>query len=93
MERLCHLNEEWALSPDGVAAFRQIIYRHFQRHGRDFPWRRTDNPYQIIVSEIMLQQTQVERVARWYGPFLTAFRTWRPWLKPPFKQYSLSGKD
>jgi A/G-specific adenine glycosylase len=73
MERLCHLNEEGALSPDGEAAFRQIIYRHFQRHGRDFPWRRTDNPYQILVSEIMLQQTQVERVARWYGPFLTAF--------------------
>jgi A/G-specific adenine glycosylase len=73
MERLCHLNEEGALSPDGVVAFRQIIYRHFQRHGRDFPWRRTDDPYQILVSEIMLQQTQVERVACWYGPFLTAF--------------------
>jgi A/G-specific adenine glycosylase len=73
MERLCLLNDEGALSPEGVAAFRQIIYGHFHRHGRDFPWRRTDDPYQILVSEIMLQQTQVERVARWYDRFLSAF--------------------
>jgi A/G-specific adenine glycosylase len=38
----------------------------FDRHGRDLPWRRTRDPYAILVSEVMLQQTQVERVvARW----------------------------
>ncbi|MGH3104734.1 MAG: A/G-specific adenine glycosylase, partial [Gaiellaceae bacterium] len=38
----------------------------FQAHGRDLPWRRTSDPYAILVSEVMLQQTQVERVIpRW----------------------------
>ena len=34
----------------------------FAEHGRDLPWRRTQDPYAILVSEVMLQQTQVERV-------------------------------
>jgi A/G-specific adenine glycosylase len=34
----------------------------FREHGRDLPWRRTRDPYAILVSEVMLQQTQVERV-------------------------------
>ena len=73
MESLCHFDAAGVLSPHGVTVFREIIYGHFQRHGRDFPWRRTDDPYEILVSEIMLQQTQVDRVTRWYGRFLTAF--------------------
>ncbi len=73
MDRLCRLDAVGALSPEGVAAFRQIIYGHFEKSGRDFPWRRTHDPYEILVSEIMLQQTQVERVAQWYDRFLTAF--------------------
>jgi A/G-specific adenine glycosylase len=73
MERLCQLDAAGFLSPDGVAPFREIIYGHFQIYGRDFPWRRTDDPYEILVSEIMLQQTQADRVARWYGRFLAAF--------------------
>jgi A/G-specific adenine glycosylase len=73
MERLCQLDAAGVLSPDGVTAFREIIYGHFQRHGRDFPWRHTDDPYEILVSEIMLQQTQVDRVTRWCRRFLRAF--------------------
>jgi A/G-specific adenine glycosylase len=43
--------------------FRALILRHWRRHGRhDLPWRQTENPYHILVSEIMLQQTQVPRV-------------------------------
>jgi A/G-specific adenine glycosylase len=39
----------------------------FTQHGRDLPWRRTSDPYAILVSEVMLQQTQVERVVpRWH---------------------------
>ena len=38
----------------------------FERHGRDLPWRRTRNPYAILVSEVMAQQTQIDRVVpRW----------------------------
>jgi len=47
----------------------------FDKHGRDLPWRRTRGPYAILVSEVMLQQTQVERVVpryeRWLGRWPT----------------------
>lgn len=55
--------------------FRSIIYGYFKRYGRDLPWRRTADPYHILVSEIMLQQTQVARVAQKFPEFITAFPT------------------
>lgn len=45
----------------------------FRRHGRDLPWRKTRNPYHVLVSEVMLQQTQVSRVEGYYGRFLSEF--------------------
>jgi len=54
-------------------SFRSLVLAHFRVHGRDFPWRRTRDPYLIIVSEIMLQQTQVTRVAPKYTEFTEAF--------------------
>jgi A/G-specific adenine glycosylase len=45
----------------------------YSKQGRDLPWRRTQDPYHILVSEIMLQQTQVKRVLRFYPRFLEAF--------------------
>ena len=42
----------------------------FDRKGRDLPWRRTRDPYAILVSEVMLQQTQVERVVPRYERWL-----------------------
>jgi A/G-specific adenine glycosylase len=46
---------------------RELILAWYHVHGRDLPWRRTTDPYEILVSEIMLQQTQVERVIpRWH---------------------------
>jgi A/G-specific adenine glycosylase len=47
----------------------------FADNGRDLPWRRTRNPYQILVAEIMLQQTQVDRVMPKYAAFLELFPT------------------
>lgn len=61
------------LSPGEVEHFRGLIYRHYQSHKREMPWRRTRDPYHILVSEIMLQQTQVERVLGKYGEFLERF--------------------
>lgn len=49
-------------APDRRAAFVQRLLRWYARNGRKLPWRRTRNPYRILVSEIMLQQTQVNRV-------------------------------
>jgi A/G-specific adenine glycosylase len=48
-----------------------LLLAWFDEHGRDLPWRRTRDPYAILVSEVMLQQTQVERVVPRYGRFLS----------------------
>jgi A/G-specific adenine glycosylase len=56
-----------------VAAFRAIVRGHYAKAGRAFPWRETRDPWAILVSEIMLQQTQTERVVPKYEVFLAAF--------------------
>jgi A/G-specific adenine glycosylase len=61
------------LSPSTVHLFQKRVYAHYRIHGRDLPWRRTTNPYRILVSEVMLQQTRVERVIEKYPEFLAAF--------------------
>jgi A/G-specific adenine glycosylase len=53
--------------------FRQRLLTWYRRHGRDLPWRKTDDPYHILVSEIMLQQTQVDRVLPKYAEWLEKF--------------------
>jgi A/G-specific adenine glycosylase len=47
----------------------------YRRHGRDLPWRRTRDPYRVLVSEIMLQQTQVDRVIPKYHEWLDRYPT------------------
>ena len=42
--------------------FQTRLLKWYQEYGRDLPWRRTKDPYKILVSEVMLQQTQVDRV-------------------------------
>jgi A/G-specific adenine glycosylase len=56
-----------------VARFRRAVRGHYRRHGRDLPWRRTRDPWCILVSEVMLQQTQVSRVIGHYEAFLQRF--------------------
>jgi A/G-specific adenine glycosylase len=58
-----------------VMLFRRRLLRWFRRHGRDLPWRRTRDPYHILVSEFMLQQTQVARVEPYYHRFLETYPT------------------
>lgn len=56
--------------------FRELVWRHYRAHGRhDLPWRHTRDPYRILVSEVMLQQTQVERVIPFYKKFIKKFPT------------------
>ena len=64
-----------AQSPRDVARFRRGLLRWFRRHGRDLPWRKTRDPYHVIVSEFMLQQTQVSRVESYYQRFLELYPT------------------
>lgn len=61
------------ITPAVARRFRTIIYGYFRKYQRDFPWRHTDNPYHILISEIMLQQTQTSRVAEKYLEFIAAF--------------------
>ena len=73
--------------------FRQRLLTWYRANGRDLPWRRTDDPYHILVSEVMLQQTQVDRVLPKYHEWLQKYpsleqlagapvdevaQTWRP---------------
>ncbi len=56
--------------------FKKEIYSYYKKHGRSYlPWRQTTDVYKILVSEIMLQQTQVERVIPKYNAFLKKFPT------------------
>jgi A/G-specific adenine glycosylase len=73
--------------------FRRRLLTWYRANGRDLPWRRTDDPYHILVSEVMLQQTQVDRVLPKYHEWLEKYpsleqlagapvdevaQTWRP---------------
>jgi A/G-specific adenine glycosylase len=62
-------------APDAATRrrFRGRLLSWYHRHGRDLPWRKTDDPYHILVSEIMLQQTQVDRVLPKYGEWLAKY--------------------
>ncbi len=64
-------------APPEAGQFRRRLVRWFRRHGRDLPWRRTRDPYHIVVSEFMLQQTQVSRVEQYYLRFLAQYPTIR----------------
>lgn len=57
------------------AAFSQRLRRWYRRNARDLPWRRTRDAYEVLVSELMLQQTQVSRVVTRYAEFLERFPT------------------
>ena len=62
------------LSPQTVRSFRLLVVDAVGAESRaDLPWRQTRDPYRIMVSEIMLQQTQVERIRSRYGEFLLTF--------------------
>lgn len=61
--------------PPKSSAFTRRLLAWYATAARDLPWRRTRDPYRVIVSEFMLQQTQVSRVAEFYPRFLKRFPT------------------
>src|SRR5512139_731518 len=79
--------------PPARRRFRRLLLAWYHANGRDLPWRRTADPYHILVSEVMLQQTQVDRVLPKYHEWLEKYpslealaaapeedvtQTWRP---------------
>src|SRR5688572_29764006 len=80
-------------NPSERRRFRRRLLAWYGANGRDLPWRKTDDPYHVLVSEVMLQQTQVDRVVPKYHEWLEKYpslahlakarvgdvaRTWRP---------------
>jgi A/G-specific adenine glycosylase len=64
---------EHGLTSPTILLFQKIIQENYIKRGRMLPWRQTDNPYHILISEIMLQQTPVSRVLKKYDEFITTF--------------------
>ena len=63
----------YAKNKTGIKKFQQMILRHYEDAGRRMAWRDTTDPYLVLVSEIMLQQTQVERVTTKFPEFINRF--------------------
>lgn len=71
------------LTPSVIRSFRKTIYSYYDTRGRDLPWRKKPTPYRVLVSEIMLQQTQVERVIERFPAFLKAFPDFNALARAP----------
>jgi A/G-specific adenine glycosylase len=63
--------------------FREIIWNYYHDHARSMPWRDNPSPYHVLVSELMLQQTQVGRVLPKYDEFMATFPTIQALSKAP----------
>lgn len=69
------------------AKFRALVWRYYRAHGRrNLPWRKTRDLYRILVSEVMLQQTQVERVIPFYKKFIRQFPTVKKLADAPLSE-------
>jgi A/G-specific adenine glycosylase len=71
------------LTPSQIRSFQKKVYHYYDTQGRDLPWRKRVTPYRVLVSEIMLQQTQVDRVIGKYAEFLAAFPDFPTLAKAP----------
>lgn len=63
------------IEPAAVAAFQQTVWTYYKAHKRHMPWRKEPAPYFVLVSEMMLQQTQVTRVRQKFAAFIRTFPT------------------
>ena len=81
------MNEEFSLdSNEGIRRFQAYIYDRANVCYRDLPWRRTKNPYAILISEVMLQQTQATRVIPKFEAWIKTFPTLRSLAKADISQ-------
>jgi A/G-specific adenine glycosylase len=70
---ICTEYQRKGLIPSVIRDFRKVICTHYRNQGRILPWRQTIDPYRILVSEYMLQQTRVETVQKYYSRFIERF--------------------
>lgn len=74
------------LTPGAKRRFGLRLLKWYREYGRDLPWRRTSDPYRILVSEVMLQQTQVDRVIPKYHEFLERYPDFSALAEAPVEQ-------
>jgi A/G-specific adenine glycosylase len=79
------VKEDKRLQPAALRSFQHKIWDYYREHGRAMPWRETRNPYRILVSELMLQQTQVPRVLAKYREFIARFPDAAALAKAPLR--------
>lgn len=80
------LYRETGLSSEVINAFQKIIISYFKQHGRNFPFRNDITPYNVLVSEIMLQQTQTGRVSEKFLEFKKKFPDFQSLSTAPLDQ-------
>ncbi len=78
------LPKDSLLNQAHVEQFRATIRTYYENAGRDFSWRQQITPYRIVVSEIMLQQTQAGRVSQKFDSFITLFPDFKALAEAPF---------
>jgi A/G-specific adenine glycosylase len=87
IDKICTSSQAWA------EEFRHVVLDWFNIHGRTFPWRTTSNPFHILIAEILLRQTQAERIANPYRELVSQYpnayalakadvETLRSWFRP-----------
>lgn len=74
-EAAYYLRPTFDQTPEGYKSFVRTILGFYEAHGRQFIWRETSDPYRILLSEVMLQQTQTSRVMPKYELFLSLWPT------------------
>ena len=74
------------VSPEQLASFKDFIWAFYREQGRIFAWRNNDDPYAVVVSEIMLQQTQTYRVAPKFENFIDNFPTFQALAQAPLQE-------
>jgi A/G-specific adenine glycosylase len=74
-EAAIYLRPSFTLEETSLKEFRSLILQFYEHHGRRFAWRQTSDPYRILLSEVMLQQTQTTRVQPKYELFLSLWPT------------------
>jgi len=68
-----------------ITSFQQFIWDFYHDQGRHFPWRNNNGPYHVVVSEIMLQQTQTYRVEPKYEQFIELFPDFETLAEAPLR--------
>jgi A/G-specific adenine glycosylase len=80
------LYQSQGLSEKTIKHFQDTIYNHYHLYGRQFAWRININPYHVMVSEVMLQQTQTDRVAQKFDLFIAHFPDFKSFAQAPFDE-------